>query len=181
MHELINKTISEDEICIRCLLSPLYCSSSKQKLKEHALLPPPNSDEVSLLRLMYANLDWCKLHAKYLEEKMNNNNHNQYDYKYQGLAAITSMDVNKVNLETNMSCKIVYAPMDDNEQYIPKDQDVYSDEKGLPMHANLIYPFKIEKGELYTKARKYAKKLIKVAKFKYDEHPESLTWDMGSF
>lgn len=178
MHELINKTILNDEICIRCILSPLFCHSTKKKLKENAFLPPPNSNEVSLLRLMYTDLNKCKSHAKHIEgtmkEKVN-------DIQYQGLASITSKDVNEANLELNMSCQIVYAPMDEDGNYIATCKDVYSDEGGLPMHANLLYPYEMKKGEVATEARKYARRLLKVARFEYDNNPESTTWDMGNF
>lgn len=178
MHKLVNKIILEDEICIRCILSPLFCHSTKKKLKENAFLPPPNSDEVSLLRLIYTDLNRCKLHAKHIEDTLKEK---VSDIQYQGLASITSKDVNEANLELDMSCLIVYAPMDKDGNYIPDYKDVYSDESGLPMHANLIYPYKMEKGKVATEARKYARRLLKLAKFEYDNNPESMTWDMGAF
>lgn len=175
MHELVNKIILEDEICIRCILSPLFCHSTKRKLKENAFLPPPNSNEVSLLRLMYTDLTRCKLHAKHIEETLKEK---VSDIQYQGLASITSKDVNEANEDLNMTCQIVYAPMDENGNYISNDKDIYADESGLPMHANLLYPYKMERGEVKTEARKYARRLLKLAKFEYDDNPEGMTWDM---
>lgn len=174
MHEQVNKIILEDEICIRCILSPLFCHSTKMKLKENAFLPPPGSNEVSLLRLMYTDLNRCKLHAKHIEETLKEK---VSGIQYQGLASITSKDVNEANKISSMSCQIVYAPMDKEGNYIPNNKDIYADESGLPMHANLLYPYKMVKGEVMTKARKYARQLLKLAKFEYDNNPESMTWN----
>lgn len=163
MHELVNRAISDDEFCIRCILSPLFCHSTKEKLKENAFLPPPNSDEVSLLRLMYTDLDRCKAHAKRIEEKMKDRIN---DISYRGLASITQRDVKETNVKSEITCNIVYAPMDEKGNYVKNEKDVYSDDLGLPMHANLIYPFKVGKGEVATKARKYARCLLKLSNFK---------------
>lgn len=186
MHELVDKVISDHEICIRCLLTPLLYSRSKKRLNDAAFLPPADSDEVSLLRLLYTDLNKCKAHAKFLQERIKDNT-------YVGLASITLADVKCINEGVLANIKadddnsliitgnIRYAPMNEREEYEPLNIDVYSDDNGLPMHANIIYSHRIEKGKVATKARKYARELIKLSHFSIDEFPKEEIWNMGEF
>lgn len=179
MSELVSRIIEDAEICIRCIVSPLFVKDSKCKLKREAFLPPPDKKEVSLLRLRYTNLNRCKQHAINLSVRNN---------KYWGLSSITKSDVNSTyqskltdDEKKEISVTIEYAPISDKNEYISDGIDVYSDDTGLPMHADLVYNTKAKINEVQTQMRKFANELIKVAKVQKDEEQSQQEWTMGEF
>lgn len=173
MHELVSRTVEDSEICIRCICSPLHVSSHKGTLKREAFLPPPNRSDVSLLRLRYTDLNFAKTHAKNL---------NLARQDYWGLASIVKRDISSVDIEdTGLSVDIISTPLSKDKQYIPIDIDVYSDDEGLPMHADLIYTETANANEVKTQMRKIANMLIKIAKFQKDEESDKEEWSMGDF
>jgi len=153
MH-LIPEHIDGEEPCVRCILHPMMYSESKQKFRREALLPPPNRNDVSLLRLNYTTIDFCAEHGKSIAKE---------NVHYVGLVSITRNDVLSVNREQKdcVSADIVYGPMHQDKYVL--DRPVYVDDPSvdLPMHADLKYNKALEAGEVRTLMRLYADKLMK--------------------
>ena len=140
----------------------------------NALLPPHGHSDVSLLRLRYTNLDFCKRHAKSI---------NIPDAKYWGLGAILSKHIdllNKKKEEIGITAKLVATPLNESFNII-NNIEVYTDTPGLPMHADLVYDEPMVKGEPATSHRQYARELLKVAKFKEDIMPDTDKWQEKEF
>lgn len=178
MSELVSKVVDDTEICIRCILTPLFFSERKKKLRREAFLPPAGRRDVSLLRLRYTDLTRCKHHAKSLRIKENS---------YSGLASIMKADVadayndeSVIGRET-FSVDVVYSPMSEDGNYMSTEVDVYSDDKGLPMHADLMYASEAAPNEIQTQMRKFANVLKGKARFQEDEDPDNPEWTGGDF
>lgn len=170
--QLVDKTIDDEELCVRCIHHPLMYSASKNKLKEEAFQPKWDERDASLLRLRYCDEDFCVAHGQTIEIKGST---------FVGLATIRPIDVKAVNewSETDeskmiydgveekpngMKAQIVYAPMNGND-YVDTTIDVYTEsEVSLPMHADLRYNDPLN-DDVKTRIRHYARKLASIAKF----------------
>lgn len=141
-------------------------------------MPPAGRRDVSLLRLRYTDLTRCKHHAKSLRIKENS---------YSGLASIMKADVadayndeSVIGRET-FSVDVVYSPMSEDGNYMSTEVDVYSDDKGLPMHADLMYASEAAPNEIQTQMRKFANVLKDKARFRKDVDPDNPEWTGGDF
>ena len=121
-------------------------------------MPRPGRDDVSLLRLRYSGIDFCIVHGKKIENSKS---------ELIALASITSNIVDRVNVieENLVTASIKYSPMHNND-YLPEDIDVYTDEYDLPMHTDLKYSEALNKkeGTVKTGMRRYADILLKYAR-----------------
>lgn len=162
---LVSKVLDPKEPCIRCLLHPLMFSQGKCKLNAPAVLPPPNGDKVSLLRLMYTKdgLCFCIQHGQSLLVKNN---------EFVGLAMITQNMVEECNEvhktqhpEGFVCAEIKYAPMNKGE-YVDTSIDIDSEDPNidLPMHADLTY-YNLNNDNVKTALRMFANELLKRVKF----------------
>ncbi len=168
----IDPNIQPWEVLIRCLLHPIW--AKKGKMYYNALLPPGGRNDVSLLRLQYTNLHFCKQHAKKI--KIENT-------KYWGLGAFQAKQtsiLNKRKKEIGISANLVATPLDENSNHL-SNQEVHVDTPGLPMHADLLYEYPVIKGEPSNPHRQYARELLKTALFKEDKSPENDNWTDGDF
>lgn len=169
----IEAKILSEEILVRCLLHPLWVSGGKMKF--NAFLPPPERKDVSLLRLLYTDMNFCKKHAKGL--KVGNS-------IYWGLGAFRAKHIEEVNKEDDVkiNAQIICSPIDENNSYIKDISTVTTSTSGLPMHADLSYSEPIpEKGNPATEHRIYAQKLLKISSCLQDHDPESSIWNGGDF
>lgn len=176
MSELIPAIIEEEEILVRSIVYPLMYSKSKKRLKEIAFRPPANRNDVSVLRLSYTSANFCKKHSKSLVIG---------NHTYCGMALIKVKDVRRVSVEqqqkysdgTSALANVQFTPLDENNNIVKPP--VFKKDKGLPMHADIVYNFSPVKGEAIPVAvRKIARALAKQppAKFYEDEQPEIEHW-----
>lgn len=157
--QLVPRSISEDEPCVRCVMHPMMYSESKQRLKREAILPAPNRKDVSLLRLNYTNIDFCIFHGK----KLSNVN-----TSFKCLATLYRKDLKELNslsdientLWSGIKSEIIYGPMHQGHYVLDKDVYVDDDSVELPMHADLTYN-NLNEGDVSTRMRKYASQLVK--------------------
>ena len=166
MPEEILLFISEDEVMVRAIVHPFFYSNSKGVVKREAFLHPPGKNDVSLLRKKYATDDFCKKHGKSLQIRENT---------YCGLVVFRTACIKVINQLQGLQAETKATPMDENHEYI-RGRAVFVNEKGLPMHADLLYQQRIEKGEIQTKFRLYANELLKFSRYFHDSHPESDFW-----
>jgi hypothetical protein len=169
MDKEIPLQMSEEELLVRGIVHPLFYSNSDDALKREAFLPPPNKNDVSLLRHRYTNDDFCKKHSKSLKIG---------DNKYCGLATFLHFHIFNLNKleDIEITAEIKATPIDCKNNY-RTDTPIFIDDLGLPMHADLLYASPIIKGEPQTKHRKYAQKLSKIAYFIKDVNPLSEKWE----
>jgi len=167
----IEPIISDDEILVRGLVHPLFAKNNK--MDRNALLPPAEKCDVSVLRLNYTNLSFCKKHTKALKIGANN---------YWGLGAFKNIHISTINISNEVELKaiLICSPIDESSKYIEDISQVTTDTLGLPMHADLRYSEPVpQKGNPATKHRKYAQALLKLSTFQKDEEPDSENWNMG--
>lgn len=173
---LVSKTLDSDEECIRCLLHPLMYSVSKKKLNHPAVLPAPNNNKVSLLRLKYAvdGLDFCIKHGQSLSVKNN---------EFVGLAIITPDAVQKCNQIHKdqhpigfIQAEIKYAPINQGA-YVDTSVNIDTNDPNidLPMHADLTYN-NLDGEDVKTALRMYANELLKQTKFAIFENGSLGEW-----
>lgn len=159
---LVPKTLDPIEECIRCVLHPLMYRNSKKELKREAMLPPPGSNKVSLLRLAYAEggLPFCVNHGKSLSIS---------GQTFVGLASVTPQMVSECSDSIlkphSMSAEVVYAPMHQGK-YVDTTIDIDTQDPSvdLPMHADLTYTDE-EEDDVKTLRRMFANALVKRASF----------------
>lgn len=144
---------------IRGIITPLFYSRSKKKIKEISFLPPSDKNEVSVLRLDYTTLDFCKNHAKSLKIA---------DSQYCGLLGILAKNINLEETINNSSentisvkVQIVSSPLE---------------EPNLPMHADIIYSHNYKDEEPKILMRILARKLLKQSIFFEDLNIDSDSW-----
>lgn len=157
--------IESDELCVRCLTTPMHYDIKKKKLNAITFLPPTNSTSVSLLREKYTTKEFCEAHGRNLNIGKNS---------YIGLAFITP-ELLRSALETyysnyedaDITAKIEGTPMDENKVYRCDLDNIYSDDPGLPMHADLIYSKENnpEAGEVKTHLRMIAQTIVDLISF----------------
>lgn len=180
----IDRDIAPDEIFLRCLVKPLM-KKGKDRLQHTAVLPPPNDDVVSVLRLKYIREEDAVKHGKSLEIKGNT---------FWGLAKITNSAISETNSwalskdsETDgidgingIQSEIIASPMYNGTEYIKEGIDVYMDDPKitfpLQTHAELKYNEK-NSDDVKTRLRIYANQLIKKLSYKLvDENGNLGKW-----
>lgn len=177
----IDRTIDSGEIFIRCLLKPLM-KKGRSKLNQTAVLPPPNENVVSVLRLRYISENDAVAHGRALVISGNT---------FWGIAKITYDAVEETNAwalkdesmaegidgPNGIQATIVASPMINGEDYVPDGVEVYLDDKSIsfPLHAHAELKYNnCNNEEIKTRIRAYANQLIKRISYK-------LTNDDGDF
>lgn len=171
-HEEISLVVDTHEILVRGILHPFFYSQSKKKLKETAFLPPPKANSVSLNRLRYTDVHFCKQHAKTINFPNNT---------YCGLVTIIVKDILDASDKfEDVDAKVIASPMDEHQNYVDtKTTKVFVDSLGLPMHADLTYQISnppIEPYNPQTKLRKVASEILKSANYYEDAFPNEDLW-----
>jgi hypothetical protein len=171
-HKKISLKITPAEILVRGILHPFHYNPLKKKLHAIIFIPPPYQNTISLNRLRYTNLTFCKQHTKSLKIAQS---------IYSGLATIYVRDILIINkLEDIVPFIFIASPMDDNNNYIDtQKKKVFINSLGLPMHCDLVYD-KITgtsiPNEPNTKLRKTASEILKNTKYYHDPNPEHDLW-----
>jgi hypothetical protein len=162
--------IQENELLVRGIVHPYFYSNKKSKLKPEAYLPASNKNDVSLLRHFYTNDDFCKKHSSSLRIG---------EHEYCGMSTFLKYHVqetiNNIPISERISVEVVGSPMDDNQRYI-NNPPVFTNDPGLPMHADLIYEIPVFKGVPSTLHRKFASELVKQSNYFNDPNVNSPTW-----
>lgn len=162
--ELVDKIIGENEIFLRCIMSPMFYDSKKERPVREAFLPRPESTDASMFRLRYTSLEECANIGETI--KMKNN-------IFLGIASISHTKIIDQNKEFSSQKTIIqgnpiYAPMH-NDDYI-QDDCIYTHDPNVnkPGHIEFRYnhPFPRE-GEIKTLMRLYANKLAKQSKMEF--------------
>lgn len=154
--------IDKDEIVIRGILHSLHVSKSKNKLKREAFLPPPGKKDVSVLRLLYTDPNFCKSHTKNLASNIPNQS-------YFGLATLKAYRIP----ETNVKIKAMNSGFDISIDLVSSPQE------DLPMHADILYSdyYLKDSHEPKTKFRMIADVLIEKSLLFSDNDPNSNSWN----
>lgn len=169
----IDRTIDSEEIFIRCLLKPLM-KKGQCKLNQTAVLPPPNGDVVSILRLRYISEDDAVAHGQSLVVRGNS---------FWGIAKITYDAVDETNAlaqenesradgmdgPNGIQATIIASPMINGKDYVPDGVEVYLDDKSIsfPLHAHAELKYNnCNNEEVKTRIRAYANQLIKRISYK---------------
>ncbi len=126
----IPKVIIDTEELVRLVFSPFHVrlrDGQVAEIKKEAFLPPKASNEVSVLRLAYTSLDFCRIAG----QKM------QYEGKtYVGLAQVQAEKV-----RINAGSEVKASPLDASKQPLPESKAVFTNDPGTPMHADIVYNF----------------------------------------
>jgi hypothetical protein len=144
--------INYSEIIVRGVFHPFFYSVSKGKLKREAFLPPPDKNDVSVLRHDFTEDDFCKDHCKSLNMGP--------EQTFCGLATFCAYHIEETNQRQKTNVELSPTPM-----------------PGLPMHASILYEEPINKaGVPNTAFREYANKLKKRANYFNDPDYSSQGW-----
>ncbi|TXH31505.1 MAG: hypothetical protein E6Q96_00070 [Cyclobacteriaceae bacterium] len=162
---IIPRTIDDDELLVRGIVSPLFVK--KKKLTHNAFLPPPGKTEVSLLRHSYTSDDFCKQHAQSLNIK---------NQTYTGLATFLNQHIAIITDKNNFSvkAKILASPLNKRFELI-KSKLLHKMHPGLPMHADLVYSEPLQKGVVATEHRLFADEILRVSNYFPDPEPSVIT------
>lgn len=158
--------IHKEELIIRCIGHSFYYSKSDKKLKREAFLPPPDEDEVSVLRHKYTNDNFCKCHCMKIQFS---------NFQYCGLATFKAEIVFVLNVAHSFNITLKGTPLDKDNKYI-SSPPVYTSTIGVPMHGGIIFPTKTQRGQPNTEYRKFANLMIKEVKYISDPFPQQEKW-----
>ncbi len=142
---------NKDEKIIRSIFSPINIHNSKGTLLPNSFRTPPEKDEVSVNRLDYTSVDFCKELAK--------KNEKAGDRYYFGFAVLLKNDIDEAN------STIVYSPI-----LAPKS-DIN------PFHSDIKIGYIPQRGE--PMPSEYSKKindLTSKARFYVDPNPNLIGW-----
>ena len=173
----VSQIIAHQEALVRGIVHPLMYSKSSRLLKENAFKPPPGRNDVSVLRLLYTDADFCKKHFKSLVVGF---------HAYCGMALIKVADVENIRSrladlgpgEEPPSVHLAFTPLDAFGN-LRADRPVFAGDVGLPMHADIVFDFISEPGSPSPIwVRKMAKALANQppAKFLEDPDPDAGKW-----
>lgn len=152
----IQREIDNDELIVRGIVTPLFFNKRKE-LKPTVFLPPGDSTDVSVLRHLYTDDHFCKQHSKSLNLGTNT---------YCGLATFLANHIGLL-FQTNdfqLSAILRATPLNHNREEIV-DSEVYVNDVGLPMHADIIYSVPTIRGETNTNHRMIAEALLKTSNY----------------
>lgn len=145
--------IENSENIIRSIFSPINLNKKKNTLLANTFRPPPDLDEISVNRLDFTSLNFCKKVSKKIEQP-------EKERSYFGLALLTAQKIRSSNSD------IIYTPKSGTgEIYNPFHSDIkigYIPQRGIPLPAEFM-----EKVQALTGS----------AKLFIDPDPTSETWD----
>jgi hypothetical protein len=169
----IPRFVDNSEILVRGFFYFIHYDQRKNRLKESLFLPRISKGmlDVSTLRLEYTNADFCKNHSSSI--------HMGEGQEYKGLALIQVGFIRKSGIKQLVGKKIDVkgTPLDEKQEVILESIKSYIDDKGLPMHADIIYEMKIIEGEpIPQDVKKLAKFFAKHSEVFLDPDTESQDW-----
>jgi hypothetical protein len=142
----VPKEVDASEKVVRGVFAPKFIRKDGT-IHTHAFRPNLN-DEVSVLRLFYTTIEFCRTHFKKIEQPT-------YQKSYYGMAVLDA--------------KKVY----DSHAFFDDSQTV-----DLPMHTNIKFGIQIDKGkELPAEIRNKIDLLIQHARFYKDPNPTAQNWE----
>lgn len=174
MQNEIPWTVGSEEALVRAIVHPFFVS--KNKLKREAFLPPNKRNDVSVLRLHFTDHDFCKNHGKSLKIG---------DHKYVGLASIFTYGIREACNEPlepfedgrKPHVDAIATPLDVNLHLRASSDRIFTDDNGLPMHADVVYNFQPEEGEpIPAQIKILATRLKSIANFHPDPDIDSDVW-----
>lgn len=177
--KVIPHQIASHELMLRAIFSPLFFNFKKRKLNNKAFLPPTKSKDaeqlslVSIFRRDYSSDSACKNSA--LSIKIN-------QQSYIGFLSFFPEHISYVNALPGLSvtATVIYSPIDEQNNYRhPVSGNIfYTDDPGLPMHAEIKYSCPVELDNPNTGHRYYADTLLDIVKqsMHVDEHPNEKNW-----
>lgn len=170
--------INEEESLGRIILHSFHYSESREKIRPEAFIPSPSEiDEISVLRYVYTNSDFCKQQGLFIAQRKNKPNN---PCKFIGVAFLFNKEVNAVSDNaTNVSCQAIASPYDEKEVK-RQDSPVLITDAGLPMHADLKYSVTVEQDKPISQLVKQhiAKKFCEIAQSRFfkDDDLENPKW-----
>jgi hypothetical protein len=169
MTERIAEQIGDLEPIVRFVYSPFHVK--KGKLKREAFQPPKQRKDVSVQRLQYSNETSCRnigIGQQRLEEPSK---------LWMGMAAFKALVI-LAKSRNGEPIQLVASPMDNNGNYLPIERGVFSDDAGLPAHADILYEYETVEGEpLPTIVKQYAQYICEQSHFFADPNPTSTQWE----
>lgn len=145
----IPNTIENKEKMLRNIFSPININPKKNTLKTNAFRPPANSDEISVNRLDYTNIDFCR--------ELAINDQRPLDKRsFFGFAMINVENIR------NSGADVVYSPI--------KDKNLY--------HSDIKIGHIMVKGEQPpSEIAEIIRKLTKKSKLYIDPNPTNKKWE----
>lgn len=161
---LIPNKYDDNEVIVRILYSPYHIDEEKGEIKSSAFHPPINKDDpsksnldISILRLNYTNLNFCKKHGKRFSNPAKT---------YQGFGIFTVSDLNACRKPDESEPKLVVTKLFQLKKRI-----------FLPMHGDIIMGH-IENGKPpNNKLKRRAKRIKKIVRLLKDPAPDSRKWE----
>jgi len=155
--EIVAREIAVEEPCFRCLIHPMGYSD-RRGIQRDAFVPREDGN-VSLLRARYTTEEFCMSHGRCLGGD-----------SFRGLAVVSQSIIDS---RYEQWCKaypesvndfekpvIKYSPIDENNKYRSLSVEVYTTDKGLPMHADMHYPSALAvQAETKSLCRSFSKRL----------------------
>ncbi len=150
---LLPNQIEDSEKIARSIYSPINVSKDEKSIKANTFKPPAGSEDLSVNRLDYTTLDFCKKGAKKGENPQSKRN-------YFGIGLLTAKDIR------DSDCYIIYSPI-----LKPKK------ERNL-FHSDIKLGFKTIKGQQLPAEIQYKvdQLVIKTRLYK-DHNPYSEKWN----
>ena len=149
--------INDNEEIIRGVYHPANFTKAN-KIKKNVFMPPPEKDELSVLRLNYSSHKRCKFHCKQIQVPNNRN--------YWGLSQLSANEIYTIN-----GCNIIHTPL---------DVTTFNDVKySLPEHADIKLPFTRPSNPnqpLEIEDDRIIEKLLEVATFYKDVDIDCSEW-----
>jgi len=156
MPSQIPDTIQDDEKLVRIIFSPYHVRFNKKTkeikgIKNSAFHSIPEMDEVSVTRIKFSSLDFCKTQAKEMENNANQNGGNK---EYQGFAIVKYLDV------INANAFVKVTPTINNSA-----------------HADIYYKFVKKRGEAYpAEINLIIEEIVNKTSFLKDPSPDEERW-----
>jgi len=166
--QVIPIEINDNELFVRAILHPLFYSVRRGKLHLTVVLPPPGKKDVSVLRHDYTDDNFCKSHAKSLDIKQQ---------EYCGLGLFKNSHVIQFSNQTEgVNVEVVATPLDKHKT-LREDRPILRTDRGLPMHADLLYDLPPPKAnEPNSPYILFAGKLLKKLQYVSDPDPVNELW-----
>lgn len=127
--------VDNKEYIGRIILHQFHYSESKKRLLPDAFMPSPREeDEVSTLRFKYTDADFCKKHGLSVADVRKR--------KFIGIAFLLAEEIIEAPKSDNFSATPIGTPLCINHK-LREDSPVYSNDEGIPSHADIKYNVKI--------------------------------------
>lgn len=169
MAEQIARVIDDTESIIRFVYSPFHVK--KDKLRREAFLPPKFRTDVSVQRLRYSDEDICR------QIGMSQQRYEIPTKEWKGMAGFKA-DTVLAKAKNNEPIQLVSSPIDSAGEYRKIEEIIFSDDPGLPAHADILYDYHPVEGEaLPVFVKEYAQYICEKSRYFADPNPSSAKWE----